>query len=147
MKTSEALVRAAKDLAGHGSAIPGLEPAPTKHAKLIAWVKEIAALTKPERIHWCDGSDAEFEQLTAELIALGTLKRLNPAKRPNSFYAASDPKDVARVEHLTFVCTRTHRMGTSSPHSIASRRLNRWAALRNTSRADWPQLPDGRVRC
>ena len=88
MKTSEALVRAAKEFGEQGSTIPGLEPAPTKHAKLIAWVKEIAALTKPDRIHWCDGSDAEFEQLTQELIALGTLKRLNPAKRPNSFYAA-----------------------------------------------------------
>ncbi len=85
--------------------IPGLEPAPTRHAKLVAWVKEIAALTKPDRVHWCDGSDAEFETLTAELIALGTLKRLNPAKRPNSFYAASDPKDVARVESRTFICS------------------------------------------
>ena len=49
--------------------IPGLEPAPTKHAKLIAWVKEIAALTKPDRVHWCDGSDAEFDKLAQELIA------------------------------------------------------------------------------
>ena len=79
-----------KDSASSSPTLPGLEPAPTRHAKLVAWVKEIAALTKPDRVHWCDGSDAEFEQLTAELIALGTLKRLNPAKRPNSFYAASD---------------------------------------------------------
>ncbi len=118
MKTSEALVRAAKDLGEQGSAIPGLEPAPTKHAKLVAWVKEIAALTKPDRIHWCDGSDAEFEQLTAELIALGTLKRLNPAKRPNSFYAASDPKDVARVESRTFIC---------SEKQIDAGPMNNWA--------------------
>src|SRR5262245_47715172 len=83
-------------------AIPGLEPAPTSHRGLVEWVREIAALTKPDRIHWCDGSDAEFEQLTQELIALGTLKRLNATKRPNSFYAASDPRDVARVESRTF---------------------------------------------
>ncbi len=86
-------------------AIPGLDAAPTSHRKLVEWVREIAALTKPSRVHWCDGSDAEFEQLTSELIALGTLKRLNAAKRPNSFYAASDPKDVARVESRTFICS------------------------------------------
>jgi phosphoenolpyruvate carboxykinase (GTP) len=106
MTTTGAALVKSKDAQGVTSgALPGLEPAPTKHAKLVAWVKEIAALTKPDRIHWCDGSDAEFEQLTQELIALGTLKRLNPNKRPNSFYAASDPKDVARVESRTFICS------------------------------------------
>jgi len=85
--------------------IPGLDQAPTKHARLIAWVREIAALTKPDRVHWCDGSDAEWETLTARLVEAGTLKRLNPAKRPNSFYAASDPRDVARVESRTFICS------------------------------------------
>ncbi len=79
MKTSEALVRA-KDSGERSSSVPGLEPAPTKNAKLIAWVKEIAALTKPDRVYWCDGSEAEFEKLTSELIALGTLKRLNAAR-------------------------------------------------------------------
>ncbi|MBC6980901.1 phosphoenolpyruvate carboxykinase (GTP) [Caulobacter sp. 17J80-11] len=84
---------------------PGLEQAPTRHAGLIAWVREIAALTKPERVHWCDGSDAEWTQLTDALVEAGTLRRLDSAKRPNSFYAASDPKDVARVESRTFICS------------------------------------------
>ncbi|GAM97309.1 GTP-dependent phosphoenolpyruvate carboxykinase [alpha proteobacterium U9-1i] len=81
--------------------------APTRHAKLIAWVNEIAELTQPDRVYWCDGSDLEWERLTRELEATGTLKRLNPAKRPNSFYAASDPRDVARVESRTFICSQT----------------------------------------
>ncbi len=86
--------------------IPGLQPAPTAHRGLIDWVGEIAALTKPDRVYWCDGSDAEWGQLTQELIEAGTLKRLNPDKRPNSFYAASDPRDVARVESRTFICSK-----------------------------------------
>ncbi|MEP7211351.1 MAG: phosphoenolpyruvate carboxykinase (GTP), partial [Alphaproteobacteria bacterium] len=85
--------------------MPGLEPAPTRHKRLVEWVREVATLTKPDRVYWCDGSEAEWERLTSELVAQGTLKRLNPAKRPNSFYAASDPKDVARVESRTFICS------------------------------------------
>ncbi|KQY26479.1 phosphoenolpyruvate carboxykinase [Caulobacter sp. Root487D2Y] len=85
---------------------PGAEAPPTKHARLLAWVDEVATLTKPKAVHWCDGSDAEWTALTDELVALGTLKRLNPDLRPNSFYAASDPRDVARVESRTFICSR-----------------------------------------
>ncbi len=85
--------------------IPGILPAPTKHAALLAWVKDMAALAKPDRVVWCDGSDAEWDRLTKDLIASGTLKRLDPDKRPNSFYAASDPRDVARVESRTFICS------------------------------------------
>jgi phosphoenolpyruvate carboxykinase (GTP) len=85
-------------------AIPGIDPAPTKHKQLVEWVRRIAALTKPDRVYWCDGSEAEWTRLTDELVAAGTLKRLNADKRPNSFYAASDPRDVARVESRTFIC-------------------------------------------
>ena len=88
------------------TSIPGLRPAPTQHAKLIAWVEEVAALTQPDRVHWCNGSDAEWTALTGELVKSGTLKQLNPEKRPNSFFAASDPKDVARVESRTFICSK-----------------------------------------
>ncbi|MBI1361055.1 MAG: phosphoenolpyruvate carboxykinase (GTP) [Alphaproteobacteria bacterium] len=107
MKTVDGTLVATKSVTTertHAS-IPGLEPAPTRHKRLVEWVGEVAALTKPDRVYWCDGSDAEWERLTSELVAQGTLKRLDPAKRPNSFYAASDPKDVARVESRTFICS------------------------------------------
>jgi len=87
--------------------VAGLDAAPTRHAQLLQWVRQIADLTEPDRVRWCDGSDAEWTELTDELVAAGTMKRLNPAKRPNSFYAASDPRDVARVESRTFICSET----------------------------------------
>jgi phosphoenolpyruvate carboxykinase (GTP) len=90
-----------------GKSPPGLAPAPTKHARLIAWVEKIASLTEPDRVRWCDGSQAEWEGLTEDLVSAGTLTRLDPHKRPNSFHAASDPKDVARVEARTFICSKT----------------------------------------
>ena len=80
---------------------------PTGHAALRDWVAGLAALCRPGRVHWCDGSRAEWDALTAELVASGTLVRLDPAKRPNSFYARSDPRDVARVESRTFICSET----------------------------------------
>ncbi|WP_295175065.1 phosphoenolpyruvate carboxykinase (GTP) [uncultured Brevundimonas sp.] len=84
---------------------PGLRPAPTAHAGLIAWVEQIAALTKPAKVHWCDGSEAEKDAITADLLAKGTLKALDQTKRPGCYYAASDPRDVARVESRTFICS------------------------------------------
>ncbi len=76
----------------------------TKHAKLLAWVREVAELTQPAEIHWCDGSEEEYNALTATLIEAGTLQRLSESKRPNSYLALSDPADVARVEDRTFIC-------------------------------------------
>ncbi len=80
-------------------------PSWVTNARLKAWVEEIATLTTPSAIHWCDGSAAENEKLLEQMVASGTLRRLNPAKRPNSFLALSDPGDVARVEDRTFICS------------------------------------------
>ena len=84
---------------------PRVDAPHTSLAALEAWVAEVAAMTRPDRIHWCDGSDAENAALVAQMEADGTLVRLNPGTHPNSFLHRSDPDDVARVEHLTFVCT------------------------------------------
>jgi len=77
----------------------------TSLPELAKWVREIAELTKPDDVVWCDGSQAEWDRLTSLLVEGGTFTRLNPALRPNSFYCASDPGDVARVEDRTFICS------------------------------------------
>ncbi len=82
-------------------------PATTTNERLKAWVDEWAGVLEPDAIHWCDGSAEEYDRLAAELVAAGTFTRLDEAKRPNSYWAHSDPGDVARVEDRTFICSAT----------------------------------------
>ncbi|MGH8225089.1 MAG: phosphoenolpyruvate carboxykinase (GTP), partial [Gammaproteobacteria bacterium] len=78
----------------------------TTNRALSDWVDEVARLTQPEKIHWCDGSDEEFRSLTADMLADGTLLELNQETYPGCYLHRSDPSDVARVEHLTFICSK-----------------------------------------
>ncbi|HEV7524570.1 MAG TPA: phosphoenolpyruvate carboxykinase, partial [Acidimicrobiia bacterium] len=78
---------------------------PTANRKLLDWVEHWTAILQPDRVYWCDGTAEESERLCAELVASGTFTPLDSAKRPNSFYARSDPGDVARVEDRTYICS------------------------------------------
>ncbi|TAM88949.1 MAG: phosphoenolpyruvate carboxykinase (GTP), partial [Jatrophihabitans sp.] len=89
--------------------VPGLEAAPTTHSGLLSWVRECAELLQPDRVEWVDGSPEEWTRLTDLLVANGTFRRLDEDKKPNSFWCASDPADVARVEGRTYICSLEER--------------------------------------
>ena len=88
----------------------------TQHSHLLAWVDEWAAITQPDQVLWCDGSAVEYDQLCTELVRAGTFERLSDAKRPNSYWATSDPADVARVEDRTFICSEREEDAGATNH-------------------------------
>ncbi|OOG53444.1 phosphoenolpyruvate carboxykinase (GTP) [Polaromonas sp. C04] len=119
-------------------------PGYVKNAKLIAWVADMAALCKPAQIHWCDGSDEEYTRLCQQLVAAGTFKKLNEAKRPNSYLACSDPTDVARVEDRTFICSEHKENAGPTNNWMAPAEMR--ALLQHGRAGGPPALFDGCMR-
>ena len=116
------------------------DQSPASLEELTKWVRDIALLTKPDDVVWCDGSQAEWERMTSLLVENGTFTRLNPELRPNSFYCASAPSDVARVEDRTFICSQ--REEDAGP-------TNNWIApgeMRETFAAIFDGCMRGRTR-
>src|SRR6218665_59156 len=96
---------------------PGIQgSAPTKNPELLAWVAKMSQMTQPDRLVWCDGSEEEKQRLTAQAVKEGILLPLNPQKRPGCYLHRSNPNDVARVEHLTFICS-TNKEDAGPPNN------------------------------
>jgi phosphoenolpyruvate carboxykinase (GTP) len=119
-------------------------PASVKHAKLIEWVAEMAALTEARDVYWCDGSTAEYDRLCAQLVAGGTFKKLNPELRPNSYLACSSASDVARVEDRTFICSANKEDAGPTNHWMAPEQMR--AILQHGQPDGTPALFRGAMR-